>query len=339
MAESLERSDKLGSVKDPALVKLCDVLDKTPGKGWRRLGEIVDADRRFRVNPDDIERCSLKILQPNGSPSRLLLRLMGERGCTHAYLLDFLRTLGNDKALSCLWPPDLQIVVQPESVSLLCGHNLRLSCLAVGRSPLRYQWFKGKEELSNGSTPNLAIDGVPTKDSGFYICRVDCGDFFRFSRWAQVDVLEAPPPSHGCQSLDGHLKVAIQPRPQWLLTGATLVLECGAAGCPIPRYQWHCDGELILDATRRKLTIANATQKHQGSYCCQITSGGQKTWTEEVEVAIAPKTLVSLSGALECSEASGIQTEPSSRASAATLLVERNVHEESESSEATPSKS
>ncbi|XP_061623026.1 mucosa-associated lymphoid tissue lymphoma translocation protein 1 isoform X2 [Phyllopteryx taeniolatus] len=303
MAESLERSAKLNSLKEPALKKLCDVLDRTPGKGWRRLGEIVAEERRFKIGPDDMEMCSLKVLQPDGSPSRMLLRLMGERGCTCGHLMDYLHMLGNTEALHCLKAPVLQIIIQPQSVSLLCGHNLRLSCHAVGQSPVQYQWFKSKEEVPNGSCPELAISGIHVKDGGFYICRVNCGDTFQFSQWAQVDVLDV---STSCgqniQSLAGRLKVAVQPRPQQLLVGATLQLEGGVVGRPIPRYQWHRDGAPVPDATRRKLTIPNATQDHQGRYRCEIISGGERTWTNEVEVVIAPRTLVQISGAMECSE-------------------------------------
>lgn len=54
---------------------------------------------------DDMEMCSLKVLQPEGSPSLTLLRLMGERGCTTGHLIDYLQTMGNSKALQCLKPP------------------------------------------------------------------------------------------------------------------------------------------------------------------------------------------------------------------------------------------
>lgn len=53
---------------------------------------------------DDMEMCSLKVLQPMGSPSRMLLRLMGERGCTTGHLIDYLQSLGNSEALQCLKP-------------------------------------------------------------------------------------------------------------------------------------------------------------------------------------------------------------------------------------------
>lgn len=56
-------------------------------------------------SPDDMEMCSLKVLQPEGSPSRTLLKLMGERGCTTGHLMDYLQTVGNAEALQCLKPP------------------------------------------------------------------------------------------------------------------------------------------------------------------------------------------------------------------------------------------
>lgn len=53
---------------------------------------------------DDIEICSLKVLELEGSPSRMLLRLMGERGCTLGHLMDYLQTLANPDAVQCLKP-------------------------------------------------------------------------------------------------------------------------------------------------------------------------------------------------------------------------------------------
>lgn len=58
---------------------------------------------------DDMELCSLKVLQPEGSPSRMLLCLMAERGCTTGHLVDYLQTLGNSEALQCLKPSGSRI--------------------------------------------------------------------------------------------------------------------------------------------------------------------------------------------------------------------------------------
>lgn len=44
-------------------------------------------------------------------------------------------------------------------------------------------------QVPNSFSPDLMISPVHLKDAGFYICRVNCGDAFEFSQWAQVDVL------------------------------------------------------------------------------------------------------------------------------------------------------
>uniref|UniRef100_A0A671UH49 MALT paracaspase 1 n=1 Tax=Sparus aurata TaxID=8175 RepID=A0A671UH49_SPAAU len=236
---------------------------------------------------DDMDECSLKVLQVEGSPSRMLLRLMGERGCTMGHLVDYLQTLGNSEALQCLKPPALQIFIQPQSVALISGHNLRLSCHAVGKSPVQYQWFKTKEEVPNGLSPDLVISPVQLKDAGFYICRVNCGDALEFSQWAQVDVLNV---NMFCgkisQSHKGRLKLVIQPQSQRLNVGENLQLECGAVGRPIPRYQWHRNGVPIPSATKRKLMIPHVMQDQHGRYRCEISSSTERLWTNEVDVAL-----------------------------------------------------
>lgn len=75
-----------------------------PGETWGDVGSnIVFANVGLRSS-DDMEMCSLKVLQLEGSPSRMLLGLMGERGCTTGHLIDYLQTLGNSEALQCLKP-------------------------------------------------------------------------------------------------------------------------------------------------------------------------------------------------------------------------------------------
>lgn len=303
MSDSLDRSTKINLLKEPVVKRLCEVLDKSSTKGWRKLGEIVGNDRRFKVSSDDMEMCSLKVLELEGSPSLMLLRLMGERGCTTGHLMDYLQTLGNSEALQFLKPPALQILIQPQSVAIICGHNLRLSCHGVGKSPVQYQWFKSKEEVPNSFSPDLVISPVQLKDAGFYICRVNCGDAFEFSQWAQVDVLNADMCyGQSYHSLDGRLKLVIQPQSQQLHVGEDLLLECGAVGRPIPRYQWHRNGVPIPNATKRKLMIAHVMQEQQGRYRCEISSTSERMWTNEVDVVIAPRISVQITGAMECSE-------------------------------------
>ncbi|KAM9391842.1 mucosa-associated lymphoid tissue lymphoma translocation protein 1 isoform 2-T2 [Pholidichthys leucotaenia] len=287
MWDCVDRSTKVSLLREPLVKRLCEVLDRSSNRGWRKLGEIVSSDKRFKVSSDDMEMCSLKVLELEGSPSLMLLRLMGERGCTTGHLMDYLQTLGNSEALQCLKPPALQILIQPQSVALLCGHNLRLSCHAVGKSPVQYQWFKSKEEVPNSFSPDLLVSPVSLKDAGFYICRVNSGDAFEFSQWAQVDVLNAGT-SYGqsYNSLDGRMKVVMQPFSQRLHVGEDLLLECGATGRPIPRYQWHRNGVPVPSATKRKFVIPHVMQEHHGRYRCEISGSTERMWTNEVDVVI-----------------------------------------------------
>ncbi|XP_024909068.1 mucosa-associated lymphoid tissue lymphoma translocation protein 1 isoform X6 [Cynoglossus semilaevis] len=165
MVDYMDRSTKINLLKEGVVKKLCEVLDKSTDRGWRKLGEIVGKEKRLKVSSDDIEICSLKVLELEGSPSRMLLRLMGERGCTLGHLMDYLQTLANPDAVQCLKPSPLQIVIQPQSLALISGHNLRLSCHAVGKSPVQYQWFKGKEEILN----------VDQEHHARYRCEIVCG--------------------------------------------------------------------------------------------------------------------------------------------------------------------
>ena len=53
-------------------------------------------------SPLDLEQCSLKVLEPEGSPSWSLLKLLGDRGCTVVELVEFLQALEHTEALQCL---------------------------------------------------------------------------------------------------------------------------------------------------------------------------------------------------------------------------------------------
>ncbi|XP_019907714.1 mucosa-associated lymphoid tissue lymphoma translocation protein 1 isoform X2 [Esox lucius] len=291
MSDLSDRSLNVNLLKEPVLRKLCEVLEKSnsDNKGWRKLGDLFSKSRRFRMSSDEIEMCSLKVLELDGSPSRMLLRLMGDRGCTLGHLIDFLQTMGQTEALQCVKPPGIQILIQPQSVAVIAGHNLRLSCYAVGKAGVQYQWFKTKEELPNRSSPDLVISPVRLTDAGFYICRVNCGDNFEFSQWAQVDVFNvATSYGMGPHSLEGRLKVVIQPQGQRLLVGDTLQLECGAVGRPIPRYHWHRNGVPLLfpEASKRRLLIPYLLLEHQGKYRCEISINNERTWTNEVDVFV-----------------------------------------------------
>ncbi|XP_058231477.1 mucosa-associated lymphoid tissue lymphoma translocation protein 1 isoform X1 [Hemibagrus wyckioides] len=304
--DSYDGSMNINFLKESVLKRLGEVLDKANSKGWRKLGETVNNDRRFKVSLGNLQMCSLKVLEAEGSPSRCLLRLMGDQGCTVGDLMEFLKMMGHSEALQCL-KSGIQILIQPQSVAVIVGHSVRLSCYAAATSNsfIQYQWFKAKEEIPGGSSSDLVLSSVQLTDASFYICRVNCGDFFEFSQWVQVDVLDVRP-TYGLMSIpsEGRLRVVIQPKPQSLLVGDALYLECGAVGKPLPCYQWYRNGAPLKKATKRKLSISYLMLEHQGRYRCEISCHSERTWSNEVDILVVkgPRTTFQFTGATECSE-------------------------------------
>ncbi|KAH1169429.1 hypothetical protein KIL84_014019, partial [Mauremys mutica] len=290
----------LNRLGEPLLRRLSGVLDRAaPGRGWRDLAQRAGSHGRVKLSSLELEQCSLKVLEPEGSPSWSLLRLMGERGCTVVELVEFLQALEHTEALQCLSPPGIKIVVQPDPKSVLSGRTVKLCCWATGHPFLHYQWFKQEKEVPHGNSPELIFNPVSVNDSGFYICRVNSDSSFVFSRWAQLDVCDLQGVSYG--SLVGlpenKIHVCIQPQSQNLMVGDTLVLECGAVGNPVPHYQWFRNGFPLTNGNRKVYTVSYVDMEHQGTYWCRVFNDQDNQESKKIEVMIGRKAM-----AVECTE-------------------------------------
>ncbi|XP_012507189.1 PREDICTED: mucosa-associated lymphoid tissue lymphoma translocation protein 1 [Propithecus coquereli] len=181
----------LNRLREPLLRRLSESLDRAPeGRGWRRLAELAGSRGRLRLSCLDLEQCSLKVLEPEGSPSLCLLKLMGEKGCTVTELSDFLQAMEHTEVLQLLSPPGIKIIVNPESKAVLAGQFVKLCCRATGHPFVQYQWFKMNKEIPYGNTSELIFNTVHVKDAGFYVCRVNNNFTFEFSKWSQLDVCD-----------------------------------------------------------------------------------------------------------------------------------------------------
>ncbi|XP_032632272.1 mucosa-associated lymphoid tissue lymphoma translocation protein 1 isoform X2 [Chelonoidis abingdonii] len=290
----------LNRLGEPLLRRLSGVLDRAaPGRGWRDLAQRAGSHGRVKLSSLELEQCSLKVLEPEGSPSWSLLRLMGERGCTVVELVEFLQALEHTEALQCLSPPGIKIVVQPDPKSVVSGRTVKLCCWATGHPFLHYQWFKQEKEVPHGNSPELIFNPVSVSDSGFYICRVNSDSSFVFSRWAQLDVCDLQGMSYG--SLVGlpenKIHVCIQPQSQNLMVGDTLILECGAVGNPVPHYQWFRNGFPLTNGNRKVYTVSYVDMEHQGTYWCRVFNDQDNQESKKIEVMIGRKAM-----AVECTE-------------------------------------
>ncbi|XP_061322979.1 mucosa-associated lymphoid tissue lymphoma translocation protein 1-like isoform X2 [Pezoporus flaviventris] len=182
-------SSPISSLGGEVLARLCQLLDIT-GCGWRRLAEVAAVEKRF--SEEELEMCSLKVLEPHGSPAQSLLQLLAERNCTLQDLLGCLERMGHMQAchvLSSAVQDTICIVEQPESQVVAEGTHVSLSCRAAGSPGLTYQWFCGRQEVPGATSPELVMDTAALRGrSEWFICRVNRGNAFTFSQWVCVQV-------------------------------------------------------------------------------------------------------------------------------------------------------
>ncbi|NXR61141.1 MALT1 protein, partial [Rhadina sibilatrix] len=271
--------------------RLCELLDNA-GRGWRKLAELAGAEKRFKCSAEELEMCSLKVLEPRGSPTQCLLQLLAERDCTLRYLLGCLERMGHEQAcrvLSSAVQDVIRITVQPESQVVAEGTQVSLTCCATGLPGLTYQWFCGRQEVPGATSPELVIDTATlASQPEWYICRVNCGATFTFSRWAHVQVEKSSSPSSAsgyCPSMAG-LQILRQPRPCCLAEGDTLALECTALGNPPPQYQWFRNRRPVEGAQAPQLQVKLVTTAERGSYSCRVFNLFHEVWSQEVDVEI-----------------------------------------------------
>uniref|UniRef100_A0A674IPQ5 MALT1 paracaspase n=1 Tax=Terrapene triunguis TaxID=2587831 RepID=A0A674IPQ5_9SAUR len=175
---------------------------------------------------EELEMCSLKVLEPRGSPSQCLLQLLSERDCTLKYLLCCLDKMGHTEAFQFL------------------------SSVGMG-------WWL--EQGLGVRTPGFSTLQTPD----WYICRVNHRASFAFSRWARLQVKRSSSPASGRRA--SHRAVCSSGRessrqlsclgPCTLDEGDSLQLRCVAIGNPPPQYQWFRNGSPIEGARNSHLQV------------------------------------------------------------------------------------
>ncbi|XP_007901276.1 mucosa-associated lymphoid tissue lymphoma translocation protein 1 isoform X2 [Callorhinchus milii] len=282
----------ISHLNEPLLNKLSHLLDQS---GWRKLAEMASADKRFKISSEELNNCSLKVLTPEGSPTRNFLRLMADRGMTLRDLSGYLQALDHAEAIQLFRSAvSLMIIIQPVPQAVLAGQVVRLRCQAAAHHVVEYRWFKMQVEVPNGNSSDLVLNPVTVNDTGRYICRVNIGMDFNFSQWVRLEVYNfSATYGRPFLLLDNRLQIINQPQSQHRMVGDMLVLECTAIGVPVPHYQWLRNGERV-DCTERHYKVARVSPQHQGVYRCRVFNGKEDYWSTEAEVVIGPRCNVSV---------------------------------------------
>uniref|UniRef100_A0A146ZPN5 MALT paracaspase 2 n=1 Tax=Fundulus heteroclitus TaxID=8078 RepID=A0A146ZPN5_FUNHE len=293
----------ISSLGEEGLNKLSKMLDNC-GCGWRQLASVAAEYPQFRCSEKELTSCSLQVLKAAGSPARILLAWLADRGCSVDFLLHCLRKMDHQEALQFLTTTvseQIRITVQPQSQQASLGSRVVLTCMASGPPELSYQWFKGKEEIlhDTGNTPELVLCPLGPAHQGHYICRINHGEKCIFSTWAHVRLLHSAGSSPACSTLFpgsvSGLQISQQPQSQAASEGDVLVLKCKAEANPPPQYEWYHNKMPIPQQKASSLRIPCVTTEHRGEYRCKAFNLYHEVWSDTATVTIGPSSVTDAS--------------------------------------------
>ncbi|KAM8888464.1 MALT paracaspase 2 [Synchiropus picturatus] len=309
-------------LKENILDRLSLLLDNSTC-GWRQLACAASQDPKLSCSESELTNCSLRVLSPSGSPGRALLTLLADRACGLMSLLTCLRKINHQEAVTLITTSLMEtilITVEPQSQQVATGAKVVLTCRASGPPGLSYQWFKSREQISIGTTPDLVLGPVTQSDAGHYICRVNHGDNCAFSQWAHVRLLQSADPDTGMfsslfpGSVSG-LCFLHQPCSTSVSEGDSLTLECRAIANPPPQYEWYHDTVALPQSKTPSLTIPCVTTAHRGQYRCKVFNLYHEAWSDPASVSVGPSSVTDASwveidrgsGAVESKRSTGAQ--------------------------------
>ncbi|XP_034561958.1 MALT paracaspase 2 isoform X2 [Notolabrus celidotus] len=285
----------ISTLNEDVLKRLSTMLDNATC-GWRQLANAVSEQPKLCCSERELTACSLQVLSAAGSPGRTLLAWLADRSCSLDFLLHCLRKIDHQEAVQYLTSIAelIQITVQPQSQPTTVGGRVVLTCRASGPPGLGYQWFRGKDEILDGTgcTQELILCPLAQVHQGHYICRVNHGENVVFSQWAQVRCILSP----GCSSslfpgsVSG-LRITHQPQSQAVSEGDTLFLECNAEANPPPKYEWYHNTVPMEQQKTRTLKMPCVTTANRGQYRCKVFNLYHEALSSTATVTIGPSSI------------------------------------------------
>lgn len=186
------------------------------------------------------------------------------------------------------------------SFRTVVGDTLLLPCQVQNLGSLVLLWRRGPAVLTAASLMvtrderfrlvdgyNLQITDVGPQDAGDYVCQIS--DRVARDQVHTVEVLV--PPS---------IRAAPDSRHATARRGGATVLECRAAGNPVPTVTWHKLSNLFQNETNTRigegpqLQLSRLERQHSGRYACTVDNGvGPPIVTEfQLQVLYPPEITV-----------------------------------------------
>ena len=302
MAESAQR---LATLPAGILEKMAVTFDRSRKPNWR---SIIEALPKNMYSKQQIELFGMACLKPRGSPTKTLVKDLGEKGKTTADLAQYLNVIAQDnhnvsRLIKLLEQPSavtndsdnasrspIVIVNQPISRIGVDGQEIEIGCEVVGEEPLTFAWFHGRDRL-DVSSRMFRIRSLSKTSAGFYICRISNPHCYVFTNWACIEVVADP-----SKNMETAPLITVHPRAISCNINDEIRLFCDAIGNPEPDFQWYFNSREIAKETDKFFIIKTAKLSDSGLYSCVASNGygTARTLAAHVNVSEGSKDAVVL---------------------------------------------
>jgi len=158
-------------------------------------------------------------------------------------------------------PPTLSptILTQPQDQTVPVGATVNFDVLALGASPLAYQWEFNGTNLTGASNALLTLANVQVASSGTYAVVITNLYGSTTSSPASLAVLVPP-------------QITSQPQDQVATVGTNVTFTAVAKGSDPLAYQWYFNGVSLALETNATLVLSNVSAIQGGLYRLLVTN-------------------------------------------------------------------
>lgn len=290
------QQEPVGGIYGDSILLHCQYLignqDVNPVLEWKRDGSLV------KPRADEISilaNGSLLISKPQSSHEGSYQCVVHVKDSS-----DFTWTFLSRRALVQLESLP-KFALQPSDREVAKGQPAVFHCLAPTNSsnPVKVTWFQGDKEVVSGGdylilplSNSLEISSAQPRHEGDYKCVAEGAGKRRTSQAGKLRVLSSSKKGTPTELLE----FLSEPRPQTIVEGEDVILECLATGISRPEVRWLKDSRQVsLDGTRLRrvgvssLLIRGSSVEDAGLYTCRASNNeDSKDRTVALRVNVLP---------------------------------------------------
>ncbi len=173
------------------------------------------------------------------------------------------------------------IITQPESQTVFDGSSVSFTVVALGSTPLSYQWFFDAVPILDANSSTYTIDPVTLTNEGNYIVIVS-NSLGEVTSVNALLIVNSVPPT-----------ITTQPESQTVIDGSSVTFTVIASGTTPLSYQWEFNGVPIEVATSSTYTINPVTSENAGIYNVIVTNDFGSVTSDNAELIVnSPPTII-----------------------------------------------